>query len=87
MWIRNRDRNAIIQPEHIWINVRTPNHEYIKDGLGLYAVGANREYYIELGVYSKEQAFEILDDIQMYLTNKTDGVYQMPKRKESEEAE
>lgn len=83
MWIRNRDRNAIIQPEHIWINIRTPNHEYIKDGWGLYAVGANRVYHIELGVYSKEQVFEILDDIQELLVKKNESVYQMPERKEN----
>ena len=85
MWIRSQNKDALINAESISIDPVDDSGKPLQIETCIVAYGHNPRCYCSVGFYSKEQAFEILDDIQELLVKKNGSVYQMPERKESGE--
>ena len=72
LWIRSQDRIDLIKACSIGIQAQNEDDFVIYNS---YSHG-----YDELGVYkTKERALEVLDEMQMYISEKYAEVYEMPE--------
>lgn len=81
MWIRSQNKDALVNAESLSIDPLDDAGKPLQSAHCIVAVGQNPRCYCPVGFYAKEQAFEVLDEIQEPINRKIDGVYQMPEKR------